>query len=114
MEPSTTGGSISLIDAPGFLATLCMYITTSKNLLHCLHPDAPSQAAEGKLRDSSLSFQEMEEGEITGLDSCVWIFAVVSKSIIWGNRVKGKWKAGSLPSACRAGTVLCEAPSIIR
>lgn len=56
----------------GFLAALCIpVVTTSKNLLWCLHPNAHSQAAEGKLRDRSLSFQErgVEEGEITGLDS---------------------------------------------
>lgn len=62
-----------------------------------------------------MSFQErgMEEGERTVLDYCVWIFTVVSKSINWGNRVKGKWKAGFLPSVCLAGTVICEAPCII-
>lgn len=82
-----------------FLAALCIpVVTTSKNLLH---PNAHCQAAEAELRDRSLSFQErgVEEGEITGLDSCVWIFTVVSKSIIWGSRVKDEWKAGSLPSA---------------
>lgn len=116
MEPSTTGGSSFTYWCPGFLATLCIpVVTTSKNLLQCLHPNAHSQAAEAELRDESLSFQErgVEEGEITGLDSCVWIFTVVSKSIIWGNRVKDEWKAGSLPSAC-AGTVIYEAASIIR
>ena len=62
-----------------------------------------------------MSFQErgVEEGERTVLDYCVWIFTVVSKSIIWGNRVKDKWKAGSLPSVCLAGTVIYEAPCII-
>jgi len=54
----------------------------------------------------------VEEGERTVLDCCVWVFTVVSKSIIWGNRVKDKWKAGSLPSVCLAGTVMYEAPPI--
>lgn len=61
-----------------------------------------------------MSFEErgVEEGERTVLDYCVWIF-VVSKSINWGNRVKDKWKTGSLPSVCLAGTVIYEAPCII-
>lgn len=90
------------------------FVTRSKNLPGCLHPNAHPQAAEEKLRGKKEHvLPEKGWRKRTALDYGGWDFTGVAKSIIWGNRVKDKQKAGSLPSVCLAGTVICEAPAII-